>query len=347
MNLMESLINVQNLTFFLLSNFDLTTLWTKSIFYSDIIRILYELNKRNQTQIKDNLYNQIIFYNKFLKQADGKCIFDAEFMHSGIWKVNDLFDQNQNLIPFEVLKQRGISNCKYMLWRSLIENLKPSMLNKTIRLNKSNDLTISFPSGDDIVINSATSKEIYRKIVVQYAELPPAVTKFIEIFPEFQSTMSERMYLLPHKCVKNYKLTDFQFQILHRFLPTNDLLNKMGKINSASCTFCSLYPETLTHIFYDCTCVKTIWMYVESVLCQLESETIKLRSQDILLGFALERDNCFSYKDVNNFLLYTKYFIWNCRKHNKDIEITGFKHWLIETYRYDNSLQKFVALLNY
>ena len=122
-NVMESLIHVENLTFFLLGNFDMTELWSRSLFYNDIIRILSGMNKINQLSTVNNIYHQKIFYNKYLKFAN-KLMFDNEFINAGIWTVSDLFDSNNKPIEFSILKQRVISDNEYLFWRSLITKIK-------------------------------------------------------------------------------------------------------------------------------------------------------------------------------------------------------------------------------
>ena len=49
------------------------------------------------------------------------------------------------------------------------------------------------------------------------------------------------MFRVPRVCTRDNILKEFQFKILHRYLPTNDLLFKMEKVNSRKCTFCNLY----------------------------------------------------------------------------------------------------------
>ena len=45
----------------------------------------------------------------------------------------------------------------------------------------------------------------------------------------------------------------FQYRIIHRILATNSYLFKIGIVASPLCTFCKQVPETIVHLFCDCT----------------------------------------------------------------------------------------------
>ena len=82
---------------------------------------------------------------------------------------------------------------------------------------------------------------------------------YLEIFPGLSSKEIESMFIVPRVCTIDNILKEFQFKILHRYLPTNDLLFKMEKVNSRKCTFYNLYRETILHLFYECYCVRDLF----------------------------------------------------------------------------------------
>ena len=340
--LMESLINVRNLNFFLISNFDLTTIWTKSFFYGEVLRILFELNKKNHFQLKENLYNQILYYNRFVK-PDNKYVYDIEFALAGVWRVSDLFDENNKPIPFETLTHRGISTSRYMMWRQIMAKIQH--IRKERQVECDYDLKIDLPSGEKININTANSKEIYNKLLILLGEIPPSIEKFSHLFTHFDPSMAKTMFMIPLKCTKNNQIHDFQFQILHKYLPTNKLLFKMGKIAAMSCTLCNLHPESVVHLFYDCVCVKGLWMYVETLLETLETHPIKLTPQDIILGFGLHLDKPSAYTDLNKLILYAKYYIWICRKNSENVLVNRFVTWFRDFQSVDKSLETITEVM--
>ena len=53
-------------------------------------------------------------------------------------------------------------------------------------------------------------------------------------------------------CTTSSKLIDFNFRFLHRRLPTNSYLQKIGVKEDGKCTFCHDEKEDLTHLFWKC-----------------------------------------------------------------------------------------------
>ena len=50
-------------------------------------------------------------------------------------------------------------------------------------------------------------------------------------------------------CVKETKLQCFQYNMLHRILPTNTFLFRIGCKNTPKCRFCNIQNETIEHFF--------------------------------------------------------------------------------------------------
>ena len=177
--------DVENLTFFLRANFDMSNNWTKSVFYKDVIQILYNLNKDNISCSKENSLHQYIFYNKHFK-FNNEYKYDKQFTDAGIWKVIDLFDANYNVISFDTLKNRGISNRKYLLWRSLVtkaKNYNPQFVPSS---ENEHNLVIQLKTNDQINIQTGSSKDTYNKLVHLQYESPTSLSKYKQVHSRCQ-----------------------------------------------------------------------------------------------------------------------------------------------------------------
>ena len=67
---------------------------------------------------------------------------------------------------------------------------------------------------------------------------------------------------MAQRCTKSTKLIEFQFILLHRRIPTNDFLLKIGRKVNDNSTFCNNSSETLIHLFWSCHVTSSFWKSV-------------------------------------------------------------------------------------
>ena len=74
------------------------------------------------------------------------------------------------------------------------------------------------------------------------------------------------VFQVANTCTTSSKLIDFNFRFLHRRLPTNSYMQKIGDKEDRKCTFCRDEKEDLTHLFWKCQKTKnfsdnfSIWL---------------------------------------------------------------------------------------
>ena len=120
------------------------------------------------------------------------------------------------------------------------------------------------------------------------------------------------MFINPRICTKDVLIKEFQYKVLHRYLPTNHLLFKMKKVDTNKCEFCNMYIESIPHLLYECFVVKDIWMQIQVCLSRLKDSEIRLSTKDVILGYSLEQMSPSNHL-VNNLVLHVKYFLWKCK----------------------------------
>ena len=126
-------------------------------------------------------------------------------------------------------------------------------------------------------------------------------------------------YSLSHLCTNDTCLIYFQYRVLHRILPTNVYLYKIGFTDSEMCTFCKNQPESLEHLFYDCTSVKT---FLDIVIKWLNIDTSsKMSRTNMLLGWPVNQNN----KVFNWFMLQFKYFVYISKCKKSTLHFNAFK----------------------
>ena len=144
--------------------------------------------------------------------------------------------------------------------------------------------------------------------------MPTAQKKYDEAFSTHTSQLDwGKIYLLPFKTTLDTKLREFQYKILNRILYTNKMLFTFKKVDSPLCDFCEKELETIEHLFFHCTKVRTFWDDLKVVLNSLNI-TVRLDIKAVLFGIVDTEDISLL---VNYILLESKYFIYRC-KLNKD-----------------------------
>ena len=79
---------------------------------------------------------------------------------------------------------------------------------------------VILPTGDMTDMQNTSSTELYGKTIKLRIVQPRAVSCYLEIFPGLSSKEIESMFTAPRVCTRDNILREFQFKILHRYLPT-------------------------------------------------------------------------------------------------------------------------------
>ena len=134
-------------------------------------------------------------------------------------------------------------------------------------------------------VSNANRKRIYQSFLSQES-------CYCEIFwvRKFNITLNESRWENLFRFVKETKLQEIQWKILHNIFPTNVILNRMGIKNSEKCYHCE-EKDHLEHYFYNCLKIKHLWTTVNQMITNKINRVIKLNEQIILLG--IEQDNRF------------------------------------------------------
>ena len=111
---------------------------------------------------------------------------------------------------------------------------------------------------------------------------------------KFNINLNESTWENVFKYVKETKLQEIQWKILHNIFPTNVLLNRMGIKNSEKCDQCN-ETDHLEHYFYNCLKVKYLWTTINQMITNKINRVIRLNELSILLG--IEQDK--RYVELN------------------------------------------------
>ena len=175
---------------------------------------------------------------------------------------------------------------------------------------------------------------MYNQMITIKVEVPTSEMYFSTCF-EDQNLDWQFYYKMPFICTIDTYSRSFQMKVLHNIIYTNEKLYRIGKVESAMCTFCNRYIETLNHLFYDCTFVQQFWKNVNEIFLKKLIDVV-LTAKDVILGFKSEHNDGVLF---NHLLIMGKQCIYTARMKNVKPEITGFKN----KVAYINAIERRIA----
>lgn len=322
----EVVSKIKNLNLLLRSNFAFKALPCTTPFYSEVFKILHEI----KTPAKDlaPLKTQMVFYNKNIL-VQNKMVYDKSLFEAGVWYVGDLYEKDSNyIIPFEEWMKRGVTAKSFLTWRSLtkiVKNLNIQIIEPDTAFDKAT-MFILDSNSDKHDLLCISNKELANILIENKFILPKAHTNLINNYniTEFQL---QEIFMLPNRVLKNNKIKEFQYKIVNNYLPTNELLYKMQRVSSPSCSFCHMMRETICHLFVHCNIVYNFLLN----LVQYHPVLVNLNvtERNILFGIEGNED------DSNKLLLYIKYFIWKCKLNNQVPELQSYRRYINYHATYD------------
>jgi hypothetical protein len=111
----------------------------------------------------------------------------------------------------------------------------------------------------------------------------------------------------------DFKLRNFQYKILHRILPTNKFLVKIGIKESDQCNLCNNVTDSILHYIWLCPIIKVFWQQVIVLLEETFEISIELNIRNTVFSTNIEE---FPLKIIHFILLFTKYYIHCCKWSN-------------------------------
>ena len=166
------------------------------------------------------------------------------------------------------------------------------------------------------------SKYFYNNLIQQKIERPKSQAKIRNMLND-NNINFDQAYLRKIKQVKEYKLAEFNYKVLHDILPCQKKLKLWDKANDDTCDVCPEIKDMI-HLLIKCPYAKAIWTSVEAAL------DIEVTAHCILLG----HEN----KDINfiisliAFLIYKEWLL--CNKNNAKREHINTSNFLSTEIRF-------------
>ena len=136
---------------------------------------------------------------------------------------------------------------------------------------------------------------------------------------------------------KDTSLFWFQYRIAHRILGVNKYLYFSKITDSQTCALCKLEPETLLHLFFECTKVKQIWLDLEHWIEEKSGKVVIFSPSTVILG-TLEKDI-----GLNIIILLVKRYIYQTSRKRCNILFNDVRTYISNYYNVEKKLYQHIS----
>ena len=319
-------------------------------FYRQILWAWFETSPTPTSALE--IRRQILWFNKHIR-IDNKPIFDKHMYNKGVCCINDLLDQNGNILKYNELKNLMNINIDQFYYMKLIDAIprkwRRALLNCNFPLNTINnneDPHIRI-NNIDKNITQVKTRDIYLFLLNEIETRPSCIEAWnIRLNTQLSLNEWSLIFCLPKCTVRDTKVLEIQFKILHRCYATNSIISKWDTAKTEVCIECNQKANIL-HNFVSCTNVKVFW---DSIMQHIRTMSVliptELTPEIIIFGLYKYA----KYDAFNHILLYAKYYIHTQYIFSKMLSTNGFFNYysyvlMVEKQRYteNNDLPQFFS----
>ncbi len=263
--------------------------------------------------------NQSLWNNSYVKIGTKEVMYKQWYL-KGVKLVKDLIsDKEDGYLSYQNFKRKYDINCNFLQFHGLIRAI-PKKWTQLI-FEKKGRLIKNISLNDNLFQAKRTVKAAYDVIMTKKCERPENTMKKWKNDIQIDDDVWPYLFTIALKSALDIPTRSFQFLFLHRRVPTNKFVHRIGLIDSSICTFCNGSEESLVHLFYDCEYTSRFWTQIEIFLRAMHESELTLTKFAILFGY-----NIFDPDPlVNYIILLGKQYVYKMRCLNSKPIIQVFK----------------------
>ena len=316
-------------------------------FYQEVI---VSYNKSKIVNENNLDINQPLFGNRLLtygKEGQKQCPYFINWINSGLCSVKDLRLINGKIDEHYIYEKVQNKANIYVEICTIQKCLNPYKFN--IGTNEPqhdrNETLPLFVNGDKdyIDITMKKSKFFYTTLLKQIVLPPRSNVAWREQFINKEIDF-ERVYYKKVVEIKDLKLAETNYKLLHNILPCGENLRKWRKRPNAICDICGAH-DTVCHLIFECIYAREIWDFVHHIL---DSE---INLFDIVCGTDISNHNNFIIS-VFVYLIYKEWLVLSLDNKVRKQQVcwSYYKNelnWRSKVYSNVNTLSVYAATMAY
>lgn len=169
--------------------------------------------------------------------------------------------------------------------------------------------------------NNRSIRALFQKDVITLPYVISYWNRFVD------DVLWKRAWLLPNRYLVTNKVKEVSFKLIHKFYPAKCFIrDRFRKDIDSNCSFCSVCPETVVHLFWHCPVVKKFWQHLCNFINEHIDEYFVLHWKNILFGLL---DNKSTERNthiyiINLIIIMAKFFIHKCKFTGAKPSLIGF-----------------------
>ena len=280
-------------------------------FYKEMIVKFNKTKNITLQTFKDNILDQPIWGNKFIVFKKN-ALFYKNWINSKLIKLSNLRFINGQLDEYYIYNKVKVRTNIFREISILRKALQPySHILGTHNAVECMDLPLYINADGNHIndLDSSKAKSYYSILVNLKICKPISEQHWRDIFGrdniDFKSVYTNKISTL-----KDKKIAEFNFKVLHQILPCNVNLFRWKKKMSDLCEICNI-PETIQHELYHCKKVRNLWQELNTIL------NTNISIEDIVLGLNIGKTDNFVLSLIA-FLVYKDWLLKSLNNENQN-----------------------------
>lgn len=297
-------------------------------FLKDVLKSWSEL--RNATAC--NKDNDALWYNSNIMIGE-QTVYYENWSLKGVNFVSDLIE-NKQWMSYGYFCNKYDINCNFLKYFGIVSAICGTYRDQLTECNQSKRPNLL------VDLESAIKESSFAYgLLNQCNVVPTAQQKWQAEIETDDINMHDidwkAVYAMPYKCTIDVKSQYFQYRFIHKILPSNEFLFKIGIVESDKCTFCGVEKETIKHVMWSCDKISSFWKEVIKWLEDLNIE-VTLSFNNVCFGVYNRSQTNF----INMILIWAKRFIYKCKYQETKVIFQDYKQWVIHMQK----VERFIAV---
>ena len=255
-------------------------------------------------------------------RIENKPIFYKGWFQKEIKYLEDIYDFRDNeFYSFSNLKYLyNLQDSELLKYNSLIDSIPLVMKQKIKQDNSPSRKSTLFEK----VLQSKNPTRIFSSNRPKTRSIEEIMNSKWEKHVDIMDVNWKNILKLTFETTIDNTLRNFQYKYLNCIIPTNKELYRYKLTNSTLCDFCSMAPDNIKHLFWECPFSQQIWQSLQNYIRTKNIQT-NIDFKSISLGIPNLRKHKLA---LNYIILCTKYFIFKCKCNNETPNFLHLKHYL-------------------